>query len=101
LRAGIGARYSYYVQLVATKRDWMPVANLKSRQRGGEAGRAQSCSIAPYTNFGGVRCRLFANLSDVNDLLRLTANGFRETFWVRSAVANLPSFLFAKTSAAS
>jgi len=51
LRAGIGARYSYYVQLVATKRDWMPVANLKSRQRGGEAGRAQSCRpLVPRVN---------------------------------------------------
>jgi hypothetical protein len=39
-------RYNYCVQLVAVRRDWMRVANLKSRsarQRGGEAGRANEC----------------------------------------------------------
>ena len=40
LQPSIGVRYDYYVQLVATKRDRMRVANLKfwgARQRGGEA----------------------------------------------------------------
>ena len=39
-------RYNYHVQLVATKARLMRVPNLKfwsPRQRGGEAGRAQSC----------------------------------------------------------
>src|ERR1700733_1720095 len=31
LRAGTCVRYNYYVQLVATKRDWMRVPNVKSR----------------------------------------------------------------------
>jgi hypothetical protein len=47
LQPSIQLRYNYYVQLVATKRDWMRVPNLKSRsarQRGGEAGRAHHCS---------------------------------------------------------
>ena len=55
MRAGIGAHYSYYVQLVATKRDLMRVANLKSRQRGGEAGRAQSCIGTVITEISGTR----------------------------------------------
>jgi hypothetical protein len=45
LQPSIRLRYNYYVQLVAIRRDWMRVANLKSRQRGVEAGRAQSCNI--------------------------------------------------------
>ena len=47
LRLSIGLRYNYYVQLVATKRDWMCVPNLKiwsPRQRGGG-----SCSTVNTT----------------------------------------------------
>ena len=45
LRVATAIRYNYYVQLVATKRSQMRVANLKfwsARQRGGEA---QSCTV--------------------------------------------------------
>ena len=49
LRIATAVRYSYYVQLVAIRRDWMRVPNLKSRsarQRGGgEAGRAHHCIL--------------------------------------------------------
>jgi len=31
LRVAIAVRYNYYIQLVAIRRDWMRVANLKSR----------------------------------------------------------------------
>ena len=46
LQPSIRLRYNYYVQLVATRRDWMRVPNLKiwsPRQRGVEAGHEQSC----------------------------------------------------------
>ena len=45
LQLSIGVCFNYYVQLVATKRGRMRVANLKfwsARQKG--AGRAQSCT---------------------------------------------------------
>ena len=46
LQPSMRLRYNYYVQLVATRRDWMRVPNLKiwsARQRGVEAGRAHHC----------------------------------------------------------
>ena len=47
LQPSIRLRYNYYVQLVATRRDWMRVPNLKfwspRQRRGGEASRAIDC----------------------------------------------------------
>ena len=41
--------------------------------------RSLIASIKPYTNFGGVRCRLFVGLARLNDLLRITVPPMRGT----------------------
>ena len=39
------ACFNYYVQLVAIKRNWMPVPNLQLAKGGGEAGRGTGCMV--------------------------------------------------------
>jgi hypothetical protein len=51
LQPSIWLRYNYYVQLVATKRNWMRVTNLNLAKKRGEAGRATGCShTSPATS---------------------------------------------------
>ena|ERR1700722_12689229 len=45
LRVATAFCYNYYVQLVATRRNWMRVANL-NLAKGGEAGRAIGCRVS-------------------------------------------------------
>ena len=48
LQSSIWLRYNYYVQLVATRRNWMRVTDLNLAKGGGavEAGRAVDCMWA-------------------------------------------------------
>ena len=60
LRAATAVRYNYYVQLVATRRNWMRGANLNLAKGGGEAGRATGCTVRQKSGSLGRCARVYA-----------------------------------------
>ena len=85
LQPSIRLRYNYYVQLVATKRDWMRVPNFKiwsPRQRGGGKLVVHITVAFPY-NIGNI-----ANLSIYKFMRpsgRPTASVFINVFFIKRA----------------
>jgi len=53
LQPSIRLRYNYYVQLVATKRDWIRVANLKILERSPKGG----VYLVPRSSCQGLPCQ--------------------------------------------